>query len=168
MCRFLTPVLNTLPFGVSTYERFIVQLPIGRSSYDTVNWKMVMVLMIGFAFEIGNPLTFGVSAKIRQDFAEVKKGVLKQLVLNPTRLCYIYDIRKTTGRTEKMDTSMPLRARHGRIIQALRWRIANSSNRFHAQRDIILRTTPHGYTMSTLHLLEIFEIFVFNLPVSRF
>ena len=62
---------------------------------------MVMVLMIGFAFEIGNPLTFGVSAKIRQDFAEVKKGVLKQLVLNPTRLCYIYDIRKTQAERKR-------------------------------------------------------------------
>ena len=91
-----------------------------------------MVLMIGFAFEIGNPLTFGVSAKIRQDFAEVKKGVLKQLVLNPTRLSYIYDIRKTTDRTEKMDTSIGFHARRGRIILALRWQIANSSNRCHA------------------------------------
>ena len=72
------------------------------------------------------------TAKLRQEFAEVKKGVLKQLGLNPTRLSYIYDIRKMTVRTEEINTSVPLHARRGRIILALRWRIANSSNRCHA------------------------------------
>ena len=72
------------------------------------------------------------TAKLRQHFAEVKKRVLKRLAKFASRLSYIYDIRKMTVRPEKMDTSIPLRARRGRITLALRWLLANSSNRFHA------------------------------------
>ena len=57
--------------SLSSPHRFIPYDLIGTSSYDTVNWKMVvvpswmvMVVFTAFAVEIGNPLTFGVSVNL--------------------------------------------------------------------------------------------------------